>query len=276
MAAKPVRSAFATSLALELGREIRRTRLAFRWTQREVAARAGVSQSTVSRVERGLVANFDLDLVGRIVDVLGIRVRVATELPFLVGQTRQRDVGHSAGIGYVARHLGGAGWQIATEVEVGDGRFRGWIDILAWHPASGSVLVIEFKSELQDVGAVDRRLRLYEREAWAAARRLEWAPRRVASALIVLHTAWNAAAVRDNRDTLAVAFPAAATDVLGWIGSPASVPPRGRGLAAVDPRARRGRWLLAADADRRRRPPRYRGYAEFVGGGRSPGRGRAA
>ena len=135
MAVKPVGSAFATNLATELGREIRRTRQALRWTQRELAVRAGVSQSTVSRVERGLVANFDLEVVGRIVDVLGMRVRLTAELPILLGQPRQRDVGHSAGIGYIARHLRGSESQVATEMEVGEGRYRGWIDILAWHAA---------------------------------------------------------------------------------------------------------------------------------------------
>lgn len=276
MPANRARPDFARDLAAELAREIRQVRQAFRWSQRELAVRAGVSQSTVSRVERGLGANVDLDLVGRIVDVLGLRVHITAERPVLLGQTRQRDLGHSAGVGYVARHLGEDRFVVATEVEVGEGRYRGWIDLLAWDRASGSVLVVEFKTELHDIGAVDRQLRLYEREAWAAARRLGWEPRRVASVLVLLHTSWNAAAVRDNRDVLAAAFPATAADVLEWIRAPATMPARGRGLAAVDPRARRRGWLLSAGLDGRRRPPRYSGYADFIGQHRPKRRARAA
>ena len=46
------------------------------------------------------------------------------------------------------------------------------MDLLAWHPATGLLLVIEVKTELHDLGANERQLNWYEREAWAAARRL--------------------------------------------------------------------------------------------------------
>ena len=49
---------------------------------------------------------------------------------------------------------------------------HGWIDVLAYHPGTGMLVVIEVKTELHDIGAEQRRFASYERESYAAARRL--------------------------------------------------------------------------------------------------------
>ena len=57
---------FARDLALDFGRVIRDVRMAYGWSQRELARRAATSQSVVSRIEAGKAAAFDLAVVGRL------------------------------------------------------------------------------------------------------------------------------------------------------------------------------------------------------------------
>lgn len=56
-------------------------------------------------------------------------------------------------VDYVARRLDQAGWLVATEVEVGDARWRGFVDLLAFHPVERLLLIIEVKIELDDISA---------------------------------------------------------------------------------------------------------------------------
>ena len=112
---------------------------------------------------------------------MGAALTLDAKAPFLA-KLRQRDVVHAKCSAHVARRLERTGWRVATEVEVGGDRSRGWIDVLAWHPATGLLLVIEIKTELHDLGAIERSLGWYEREAWAAARQIGWRPRRVLAA----------------------------------------------------------------------------------------------
>ena len=66
--------------------------------------------------------------------------------------------------GHIARRLERSNWNVATEVEVGGDRSRGWIDLLAFRPATGLLLVVEVKTEIHDLGQIDRALGWYERE----------------------------------------------------------------------------------------------------------------
>ena len=59
------------------------------------------------------------------------------------------------------------------EVEVVHGRSHGWIDLLAFDPRTGR-LVVEIKTRLDDVGAIERQLGWYRRMAPAIARAQGW------------------------------------------------------------------------------------------------------
>lgn len=94
---------------------------------------------------------------------MGARLTVAIEPPFLHDRERQRDAAHVRCTTYLAKRLQAAGWKTATEVEVGQGRARGWIDVLAFHPATRLLIVIEVKTEIRDLGQIERIRRLHER-----------------------------------------------------------------------------------------------------------------
>jgi hypothetical protein len=154
---------------------------------------------------------------------------------------------------------------VQQEVEVGFPRSRGWIDILAFHRARRICLVDELKTELDDVGALQRQMSWYERDAWAAATRLGWRPACVISMVTLLDTEWNHRVIRENRELLAQFFPVRARELGEWLADPVRrPPPSGRALVLVDPLTRRSDWLRASPTDGRRSPAAAGNYADFM------------
>lgn len=76
------------------------------------------------------------------------------------------------------------------------------------------MFVVEVKTWVDDLGAVERQLGWYERSAFAAARRIGWTPERSMPWLLVLATTAADHFVRTNRDTLSVNFPIRARAML--------------------------------------------------------------
>jgi transcriptional regulator with XRE-family HTH domain len=138
-----------------------RTRLG--WSQQDLARRAGVSRSMVAMVETGRV-NLTVDAAGQLMTSLGIALRLQVDTPFVAG--RQRDAVHAACVGQARRRLDRDSWETASEVEIVDGRARGFIDLLAFDPETRLLLVLEIKSELDDLGQLERTLN------WSCGQRL--------------------------------------------------------------------------------------------------------
>jgi transcriptional regulator with XRE-family HTH domain len=238
----------------------RSIRISLDLTQEQVASRAGVSRAHYSKVERGRETP-SLALVERIADALGLRLTLAVQPPIIHGGPISRDVVHARCSAYVERRLRGAGWRVVREVLVEAGHHRGWIDLLAFDPRSGTVLVIECKTRLDDVGAVERQIAWYERVAWDAARDQGWQVRRVVALLVVLASDEVESTVKSHRELLADAFPGRALEMLQVVADGAARCDR-RGLAMVDPRSRRRDWLIRTRTDGRRSPSPYVGYAQ--------------
>lgn len=235
------------------------TRISCGWTQRELSRRAGVPQSLISELERGIARDIRLSDLERIAVALGIRYRYAFEPP-TIHPRQQRDFVHARCSSHLDRRLRGARCLVAREVEIGSDRSRGWIDILAFQPATRTALVIEIKTELHDIGAIERSTNWYGREAWAAARRAGWPPRRVIVALIVLQSEANDRAISANRDLLRTRWPGRATELASVIEG--ADPSHGGYLAMVDPRSHRTRWLRPVRSDGRRSPAPYVDYID--------------
>ncbi|MEX2183951.1 MAG: helix-turn-helix transcriptional regulator [Chloroflexota bacterium] len=243
---------------------MRDLRRALGWTQRELGLRVGMSQSTVSRLERGIATELSIGGADRLLKAMGARLGISVTAPYLADRARQRDPVHARLAAFVVAHLCAAGWIVATEVEVGGDRSRGWIDILAWHPGTGLLLVIELKTEIHDVGAIQRSLNWYEREAWAAAKRLGWYPRSVHASLLLLATEANDQRVADNGSAFRSKFPVRARELAEVIRSGTPPPVRGRSVAMVDPLSRRAMWVRPLRIDGRSGVAPYRDYADFM------------
>ena len=158
--------------------------------------------------------------------------------PIVVGGTNQRDFVHARCSGHVDRRLRGAGWQTAREVEIVQGRSHGWIDVLAYDHRAGRLLVIEVKTRLDDLGAVERQLGWYERSAFDVARRIGLAAatrRRLAPRCL--------RAPRSKRSCAPIASSCRGRFRSGprrWQGSSPTIQLRsGRGLALIDPASKR-------------------------------------
>jgi len=257
-----------------------RLRTASRWTQHQLGHRADVAQSEVSDVEHARLPDLPIGTAVRLLTALGAQTTLMIQSPFMAEPRPQRDPAHARLTAFVARRLTACGWLVRTEVEIVSPRARGWIDILAFHPGTRRLLVIECKTELPDIGAIERQLGWYEREAPAIASRLGWRPTSVLGCLIVLDTISNSDRVRANRVTFDLDFAVRAAALLRVVNAE-DVKLRARpgaplrGLAMADPRSRRSNWLVHTSLDGRRSTPRYLDYADFIRQ-RTGGRGRSS
>jgi transcriptional regulator with XRE-family HTH domain len=207
---------------LRFGAAIRVARQKRRWRQSDLAVKAGVSRATVWRAERGRIAEMTLISIRRICEPLEIRVE-------LVPRGRGADLDrmlsarHSALHELVARALARnfPAWVMAPEVSFSIWGERGVIDLLLWHPGRRALLIIEFKTELVDVGellgTMDRRRRL----AFEIAKERGWQPRTVSTWIILAESRTNQRRLAAHRTVLRNAYPADGRQIRRWLADPA-------------------------------------------------------
>lgn len=259
-------SVTAKQMRVQVGATIHEVRSAMGWSQRELGRRAGLSQSEISKIERCVVDQLTFDVAGRLMDSLGIRAMLDLRAPFIADRRRQRDGGHARCLAYVARRLERLGWSVLTEVEIVSGTARGWIDVLAYRAADRTLLVIEVKTEIEDLGQVQRQLGWYAREAWRAARGAGWRPAVATAVLLVLASARNHERIAANASLLGRDFTMSSSALDGHVaGTSSALLVRGqRALAMIDPLDRSRKWLLRSPIERRPAGPRYADYADFA------------
>ncbi len=142
-----------------------RRRLGLR--QADVARRARVSPSLISRIERGQLGSISLARARRVAEVLEIRLDVIAT--WRGGELERVLNARHASLADVALELfeAATGWETASEVSFSIYGEHGVIDIVAWHEASRTLLIVELKTELVDpqglIGTMDRRRRLASR-----------------------------------------------------------------------------------------------------------------
>ena len=120
---------------LRIGHVLRTVRRRKRPRQVDVGAAAGLSQQTVSDLERGRLA----DVTVRTVRYLGAVLEVSFPLdPRWRGPELHRllDADHAAMVGLVVSHLQGLGWIALVEWSFNHYGDRGSIDVVALHRPS--------------------------------------------------------------------------------------------------------------------------------------------
>src|SRR5262245_3090131 len=129
----------STPITASLGEICRDRRSALDVSQLDAARALGISRSHYAAIESGR-ANPSLRLVDRIGQALGLELHLVASPAVTIVTTRIRDAVHARCSGYVARRLTSAGWVVLREVPFEDGRLRGWIDLLAYHQISRTLL----------------------------------------------------------------------------------------------------------------------------------------
>jgi transcriptional regulator with XRE-family HTH domain len=238
----------------------RTTRIRLRLTQQQVADAVGVSRSHIAKIELGR-ANPTLALVERTANALELELDLVARAPIVLGAARQRDFVHARCVSHVESRLRHAGWATAREVEIVHARSHGWIDLVAFNRREATVTIIEIKTRLDDLGAIERQIGWYERSSFGVARRLGWQPKRVISWLLILASEEVEATLRSNRELMARAFPMRARAMSGILAGGMTAIDR-RGMALIDPGSRRRAWLMPARIDGRRSGSPYVAYAD--------------
>ena len=203
-----------------IGRILRAIRHQKGWRQLDVARKARLSQAIVSRAELGEIGQLTVTTLRKLASAVGgeaivtIRWRAAD-------LDRLLDEGHAALVGAVVELLAGAGWVVHTEVSFSVYGERGSIDVIAWHAATRTLLVVEVKTELVSIEETIRVLDVKVRLAPGVAReRFGWQPL-VRSHLVVLPArSTQRRQVARHAAVLESAFPMRGNELRRWIASP--------------------------------------------------------
>ena len=212
---------------IAFGRAVRALRIRKRLTQEELGSRAGVSRGVIARIEQGHAARVTVATLERVASALGARVLVELLWPS-EGLDRLLDGRHAVTVEEVVRILGGAGWEVATEVSFNEYGERGSIDVLAFHRSTRSLLVVEVKTAIVDAqelqSTLDRKVRL----APKIGRDRGWSAAAISKLLVVVDSRTNRQRIEKLAMTFATTFPSRTWAVRRWLASPiASEPLRG-------------------------------------------------
>jgi transcriptional regulator with XRE-family HTH domain len=249
---------------LRLGARVRAVRLRLGWRQEDVAEKAGVSRYTVLRVEHGRLENLPLSVVRTVLRALEIDLDL---VPRWRGGDIDRvaDEGHALLAGAMAAQLVAAGWMVQAEVSFSVYGERGSIDLLAWHPPTRTLLVIEIKTSLNSIEETLRRQDVKVRLATRIAReRFGWGAMATGSMLVLPDTATSRRRVERHAGVLNQTFTLRGREARAWLRRPAGAP--GMPLFLSDVRPMNLRRGIAP----RRRVRRARSQPSAANGG--PGR----
>ena len=126
----------------------------------------------VWRMEAGRADDVTLRQVDAVVRALSARLELHVSWQG-EGLDRLLDADHATLVEAVATELRSLGWDVAVEVSFNIRGERGSIDLLAYHPSTETVLVVEVKSVVPDLQAtlvvLDRKGRLAPEIAGSAA-----------------------------------------------------------------------------------------------------------
>ena len=209
------------------GRAIRALRQRHGWRQVDLAARSGLSQSLVSRIELGRVGSSSFDDLSAIAAALD--GQLALDFRWRGEQLdRLIDEEHAAIIDQLVGIYRDARWDVGVEVTFSIFGERGSVDVFAAHPVAHVLAINEIKASVGDAGntviGVDRKTRLAPKIAATRG----WVARRgVARFLVLRDTSTSRARVARHADIFRTAFPADGRTSLDWIRDPTGPPPSG-------------------------------------------------
>ena len=232
--------------ALRFGRQFRALRIRSEKRQVDVSDDSGLSRSLIAAIDRGEIARVTVGALVRAAAALGADVDVRVRWR---GEQLDRliDEAHAALVDVTVGRLRRLGWIVEVEVSFAIWGERGSVDVLAFHPDFGALLIVEVKSAVTDTQAtlhgLDRKARL----ARDIVKDRPWAIRHVSRLLVVGASATSRRRIARLAGTYDAALPARGTTVRHWLARPAEAI-AGLLFVAYD----------TQDSSRRRNPARER------------------
>jgi len=237
--------------ALRFGRQFRALRIRQDRRQEDVSAWAGVSRSLVSAIDRGELDGVAVGTLLRVAAALGADVDLYLRWR---GERLDRlvDEAHAVLVDTFVELLRGLGWIVEVEVSFSIWGVRGSIDILAFHPLFGALLVVEIKSVIADSQAtlhgLDRKARLAPDVIVGRG----WEVRHVSRLLVVGATATSRRRVARLAATYDSALPDRGTTTRRWLRLP-DRPIAGLLFLAYDSQGSARKATVARERVRRRK-----------------------
>ena len=204
----------------KIGAAFRALRIRRGWRQSDVATKAAVSPGVVSLIERGHLEHVSTQALRRVAAALDVRLDVSIWMPH--GELdRLLNAGHAALHEALAQHLDRLpGWIHAPEVSFAIYRERGVVDILAFHEPTGSLLVIELKTEFVSLEDLLTTMDIRLRHAAKIGRDRGWQAQSVSAWLVFAESATNRRRVREHAAALGAVFRADGRQMRGWLLKP--------------------------------------------------------
>ena len=204
-----------------VGRVLRAVRLHKHLRQIDVALAAGVSQTVVSRAELGKLLRVSAREIDRIAEVLDISVFI--DAKWNGGNVdRLIDRSHASIVEFVVQKLRELDWEVIVEYGFNHFGDRGSVDVLAWHPATRTLLIIEVKSILTDLQATFTSLATKVRVVPMLARRdFGWDIAAVGRLLVMPGSKGNRTIVANHAVTFETLFPRRMPSLRTWLRRPA-------------------------------------------------------
>ena len=183
-----------------MARTLRTLRRRKRWSQRELGIRIGVSQATVSRWERTALEECTPVQIEQWATAVGAHVAIDLRVD---GERPLADREHAALQNWLVGMLRHSGWLAEPEVSFNHYGDRGRIDVLAFHPATGCVLVNEIKTRFTDAQDLLGRMDVKARIAPKIAAERGWKPTATVGALVFREATTTRRRLVEHRQLLA-------------------------------------------------------------------------
>lgn len=127
-------------------------------TQQALAERSGVARWKIVKLEAGQLQDLRFGDVDSCFAALDARLEVQAGYHGAAGD-RVLDERHAQIVAGFVALLRRNGWEVRVEVSFSDYGDRGSIDVLGWHAATRTLLIVEVKSEL---GSIEGTLRPFD------------------------------------------------------------------------------------------------------------------
>lgn len=205
---------------MRIGRVVRALRRRRGWRQMDLAGRAVSSQQAISLIETGHGDRTSFRTLARVLGALDAELDGSVR--WRGGEVeRLLDAGHATLEGAIARRLGSLAWLVRAEVTYAVERERGSIDILAFEPRTGALLVVEVKTELLSAEATARKLDEKVRLAADIARdRFAWVATTVSALLVLPDSRTARRRIQAFDDLFGRLYPFRSVAVRRWLRAP--------------------------------------------------------